>query len=137
MGKTRRGDKERSREQELKHENQRLRREISSLRKQLARIDLDRYSHIKDMVEEHLAQEEKMSTQEMLKSMKEEWKCRECNSGYLEIFLYNKIGETWYFRRCNSPDCEHRTKSQPYTPSVKGIMKEPVIPDKNNRPKRK
>jgi hypothetical protein len=124
LGKARRGDKERSREQELKYENQKLRREVSSLRKQLARIDLDRYSHVRDMVEEHLAQEEEVtSTEDMLKSMKNEWKCHECNQGHLEIFLYTKIGETWYFRQCNA--CPNRTKSQIYTPSVKGIIKQP------------
>lgn len=136
MGKTRRGDKERSREQELKYENQKLRRTVSSLRKQLARIDLDRYSHVRDMVEEHLAdQEEVVTTEDMLKSMKNEWQCRECNGGHLEITLYGKMGQTWYFRKCNN--CPHRTKSQIYTPSVRGIIKEAPIPDKNDRLKKK
>lgn len=136
MGKSRRGDKERSREQELKFENQRLRRTVSSLRKQLARIDLDRYSHVRDMVEEHLADQEVIvTTEDMLKSMKNEWKCHECGDGYLEITLYGKMGQTWYFRKCNS--CPHRTTSQAYSPSVRGIIKEPIELDQNTRPKRK
>lgn len=132
MGKSRRGDKERSREQELKYENHKLRRQVSSLRKQLARIDLDRHSYVKDIVDEHLAdQEEITTTEEMLKSMKNEWKCRECGDGHLEIVLYGKMDETWYFRKCNG--CPHRTKSQVYTPNVKGIIKETPLPDKNDR----
>ncbi len=123
MGKSRRGDKERSREQELKYENHKLRRQVSSLRKQLARIDLDRYSHVKDMVEEHLSHEEAQSAQEMLESMKNTWRCHECSNGFLEIILYTKMNETWYFRKCSH--CSHRTKSQIYTPSVKGLIKQP------------
>lgn len=132
MGKARRGDKERSREQELKYENQKLRREVSSLRKQLARIDLDRYSHVREMVEEHLAQEDQeISTQDMLKSMKNEWQCHECGVGHLEITLYTRLDGTFYWRKCSN--CPHRTKSQKYDPNtVKGIMKpeetQPVKP---------
>lgn len=130
MGKSRRGDKERSREQELKYENNKLRREVSSLRKQLARIDLDRYGYVRDMIDEHLAdQVEIVTTEDMLKSMKNEWKCHECNAGHLEIYPYGKMGETWYYRKCNN--CPHRTKSQVYTPSVRGIVWEaPLDPEK-------
>lgn len=124
MGKNRRGDKERSREQELKFENHKLRRQVSSLRKQLARLDLDRYSQVRDIVEEHYANEEvEQNTQHMLESLKNTWKCRECHSGHLEINIYTKMGDPWYFRQCNN--CSHRTKSQIYTPSVKGIVKPP------------
>lgn len=131
MGKARRGQKERSKEQELKYENNKLRREVSSLRKQLCRIDLDRYSHVRDMVQEHLAEEDDdMLTQEMLQSMKNTWKCHECNEGHLEINLYTKMNETWYYRQCSN--CDNRTKSQSYTPSVKGIIKLPA-PDKNKK----
>lgn len=121
MGKSRRGDKERSKEQELKHENQTLRRQVSSLRKQLARLDLDRHSYVKEMVEEHLAdQQDIVTTQDMLESMKNEWKCDTCNSGYLIVYPYAKMGETWYYRRCSN--CPYRTKSQVYSPSVRGII---------------
>lgn len=128
MSKSRRGDKERSREQELKYENQKLRREISGLRKQLARLDLDRHSYVRDIVEEHLADEDiVISTQDMLESMKNEWKCRECHSGFLEITLYSKMGQPWYFRKCNN--CPHRTTSKAYTPEVKGIIKDASLVD--------
>jgi hypothetical protein len=125
-----RGNKERSREQELKHENQKLRREISSLRKQLARLDLDRHSYVKDIVDEHLAHEEQeTSAVHMLKKLKEAWRCNKCKDGYLEIFTYNKINETWYRRECNI--CDNKTKAQKYDPDhVQGIMKQELKKDK-------
>lgn len=137
MGKSRRGDKERSREQELKYENQKLRREISSLRKQLARIDLDRYVHVKTIVEEHYAQEEvEQNTQDMLASLKNKWQCNECGHGYLEINLYTRLDGTFYYRKCNN--CDHRTKSQKYDENtVTGIMKPEPTPDQKSQLKKK
>ena len=125
MGKTRRGDKERSREQELKYENQKLRREVGSLRKQLARIDLDRHSYVRDIVEEHLAAEDaEETTQQMLGRLKEAWRCHDCNIGFLEIYLYTRPEGTYYYRTCNN--CSKRTKSQRYSPdTVQGIVKNP------------
>lgn len=133
MGKNTRGEKERSRERQLAHENSRLRKENNRLRRQLAKIDLDRYSHIKDIVQEHYAQEEiDEGADKMLNDMKHEWVCHECGTGHLEINLYTRAGETWYFRECNN--CPNRTKSQVYSEGVKGPIKviEPK-PDKNGR----
>jgi len=131
-----RGDKERSREQELKFENSKLKREVSALRKQLMRLDLDRHSYVKEIVEEHLAgQEVEISTQDMLESMKKTWKCRECGDGHLEIFPYKKMGESWYYRQCNS--CPHRTGGQLYTPAVKGVMRDLSLPDQTRQFKKK
>ncbi len=123
LGKARRGDKERSNEQRLKYENQKLRREVSSLRKQLARLDLDRHAYVHDIVQEHLAHEDAdQSAQGMLNSMKNAWKCHSCNAGHLEIQTYTKMGELWYYRSCSN-ECGHRTTGKPYDPnSVKGIL---------------
>lgn len=125
MGKTKRGEKERSRERQLAHENQKLRREISSLRKQLARIDLDRHDYVKNIVEEHYAKEEvEDNTHKMLESMKNHWKCHMCKSGHLEINLYTRLDGVFYYRKCN--ECDNRTKSQQYNESVTGIHKQPL-----------
>lgn len=123
MSKSTRGDKEYTRLQQALHENARLKREISSLRKQLARLDLDRHGYVKDIIDEHFAREEQEETTgKMLERLKNEWKCRECHDGYLEISLYSKLGEAWYFRQCNN--CPHRTKSQKYNPeNVLGPIK--------------
>jgi cell division septum initiation protein DivIVA len=122
LGKSSRGEKEYSRLQESLHENKKLKKEISSLRKQLARIDLDRHSYVREIVDEHLAfEEQETSTKDMLKSMKNTWQCRECGEGFLQIHLYTRRDGTFYFRHCNS--CTHRTRSKRYTPDVKGIFK--------------
>lgn len=122
MRKSTRGSKEFSREQRLVHENRKLKQENARLRKQLARIDLDRYDTIREMLAEHESQEEAVAnSQQILESLKKTWTCNECHQGHLEIILYNKLTDTWYYRKCTN--CTHRTKSQKYTPDVKGIIK--------------
>ena len=120
MGKSRTDRNGLTREQRLLKENQGLKRTIQSLRKQLAKLDLDRYDQVCDIIEEHSSNNE---GQEILSKLKDEWKCRECEMGYLEIILYSKINTLWYHRKCNC--CPNRTKSQKYDPkSVQGIIKE-------------
>ncbi len=125
MGKSRNDRRGFTREQKLLHENQRLKKQLAQLRKQLARVDLDRYENIKEIIQKHYQDERAQEGQDILDRLKEEWKCRECQNGYLEIFTYNKMGNTWYYRVCsNSSNCKHRTKPQPYSPAnVKGILK--------------
>lgn len=123
MSRSSRGEKEYTRLQEIVHENKKLKREVASLRKQLARLDLDRHSYVRDIVEEHLADEaEEQTTTQMLQSMKNEWQCLKCGVGHLEIHLYTRRDGTFYFRHCNN--CTHRTPGKKYEPDkVKGIMK--------------
>lgn len=132
MGKSNRGIKERSREQELKYENGKLRREVASLRRQLARIDLDRYTHVREIVESHYKEEEQEDASNLLNSLKNTWKCHECNAGHLEINVYSKMGAPWYFRQCSN--CPHRTTSKQYDPNtVKGIVKQPEPPPEKKK----
>lgn len=124
LGKSRRTDKERSREQTLSNENKKLKRELATLRKQIARLDLDRYSTIKDMVEEHHMEDKAEHTESLLESLKQQWKCRECTIGFLGIIMYTKMGNPWYFRKCSNLSCNNRTKSQKYTSEVRGLINE-------------
>jgi hypothetical protein len=125
VGRNKSCDKEFSKIQTLQFENKKLKKEVSSLRKQLARIDLDRYSTVKDMIEEYRDSEEISSptTSDMLESMKAEWACNVPGCpGHLEIILYSKMGSTNYFRKCS--ECSNRTKSQVYLPAkVRGPIK--------------
>lgn len=122
MGKTKRGEKEFSKEKQLIHENQKLKRTIATLRKQLARLDIDRYSQVREMIEEHYQDDKAKEGQDILDNLKKQWLCKECNVGHLEIVLFNKISDTFYFRKCSS--CENRTKSQRYdSKTVQGIIK--------------
>lgn len=123
MGKSKKGDQEFTREQRLVHENRLLKRQLSSLRKELARVDLDRYTNLKETIEQHYQEDRAQEGRDILEKVKKEWSCKEPDcTGYLEIFLFTKIDSIWYYRRCNC--CTHRTKSQKYTPEVKGILKE-------------
>lgn len=125
MGKSRRGAKEFTREQRLANENKKLKQQIAQLRKQLARLDLDRYDSIKEMLEEHNPESQSEFGAEFLENLKKSWLCNDCRNGYLEIILYNKVDATWYYRKCSN--CPHRTKSQRHSPEVKGIIKKAAI----------
>ena len=97
------GRKELDQIQIIKKENDKIKKEIGSLRKQLARIDLDRYDHIKHIVDEHYLNEvDGQNTQDMLKKMKNEWRCHSCNNGFLEINLYIRVNQTFYYRKCSN-----------------------------------
>jgi hypothetical protein len=124
MGKARTDKHGYTREQRLHEENQQLKRQISSLRKQIARLDLDRFDVVKELIEEHYQEDKALEGKAILDKLKKSWACRECADGHLEIFVHNRGGEPWYYRVCsNAPECGNRTKSQPYTPQVKGILR--------------
>lgn len=127
MGKSKRADREFSREKRLSHENTKMKREIGRLRKILARIDLDKYGQLKETIEQNCTEESQESGRSLLERLKEEWRCTETPrcEGYLEIFIFNKIDNSYYYRKCSN--CPHRTKSQKYDPgTVKGILKAPI-----------
>jgi hypothetical protein len=117
LGKSRYGDKEYTREQKLTFENKRLKRENDRLRKALSRLDLDRYSQIRDIIEEHYQDEREEEGQKILNNIKKDWKCYFCESGTLVLVKFTKQSGEFYIRKCNS--CEHRTKSQKWTPDIK------------------
>jgi len=121
VGKSKYSDKEYTKEQRLVHENQQLKKKIAHLRKLLARVDLDR-ADLKEAIEDSSKQEYVKEGESIMDRLKQEWKCKQCPDGYLEITLFNKINDTWYYRRCNS--CSNRTKTQKYSSDVKGIIKE-------------
>jgi hypothetical protein len=125
VGKSKRSDREFTREKKLINENRILKRQVASLRKQLARLDLDRYDNIKETIEQHYQEDRAQEGQDFLEKIKSEWKCHEAGcDGFLEIFTYTKVGNTWYYRICSSaPTCKNRTKAQKYSPSVRGIMR--------------
>lgn len=126
MGKSKRSDKEFTREQRLSKENRQLKKELAHLRKQISRLDGDRFETLRQMCEDS---EERERFQESvgpvnsnIETLKKEWACHSCSVGWLEITLYSKLGISHYYRKCNS--CDYRTKGQRYdSSSVKGIVK--------------
>ena len=126
MGKSRKTDKEYTKEQRLINENRQLKRQLSSLRRQLVKLDLDKYDQLKTTLEDHFSDEDPKQSRDMLDKLKQVWACQTPNcDGHLEIFTYNKLGQTYYYRLCShAPVCKNRTSSQKYDPNqVKGIMR--------------
>lgn len=124
MGKARTDRNGHTREQRLIHENQQLKKQISGLRKALARIDLDRYDMVKEMIQDHYKEEREEQGKEILESIRKSWACRECGDGTMEIYIYNRGPGTFYYRICsNAPSCMNRTLAKPYTPGVKGVIR--------------
>ena len=125
MSKNTRGIKEFTREQKLSKENRQLKQELKHLRKQIARLDGDRFETLRQMCADN---EESQRFQESIpnsntEALKKDWACNGVGcTGYLEISLYSKLGQTYYFRKCNN--CSNRTKGKRYdSESVKGIIK--------------
>jgi len=141
MGKNTRGVKEYSKDQELKHENRELRKQIRELeienrqlkrryagtRKEFARMDLDRHTYVKDIIEEHLAEEQdSIDSTKLLEKMVSKWRCHSPGcSGHLEVVMFSTYGDqTRYYRQCN--ECANRTKGKPWHQGVEGPVK--IIP---------
>lgn len=124
MGRSRRpkSDSEISDNKRLKLENQKLKKQISSLRKQLARIDLDRYSYLKDVIEAHEQEDQEFDVKISLEEEKRKWECFDCHDGVLRLIMLSKAGEPFYFRRCDN--CAKKTKLKKFTESVQGIKSE-------------
>jgi len=118
MGKGRRDGGEQKVNRRLKLENQKLRKQISSLRKQLSRIDIDRYSHLKDMIEAHDEEDSKFDSKVELAELKLKWQCHSCEQDYLKLIIVPRLDGTFYFRRCT---CGHRTKLKKYHDNVEGL----------------
>jgi len=127
MGKSRRGTKEFSREQKLLNENKKLKQTIGQMRKHMARMELNRhdYESMKELMEEHQTEAEPVFGANFLDNLKKTWLCNDCRQGHLEIILYNKIDNTYYYRKCSN--CPNRTKSQKYSPNVQGIIKKATV----------
>lgn len=123
MGQNKRGQREYSREQRLIHENQQLKKQISSLRKQLSKVDLERNTYVREIIERNDQLEDKYDIETGSAKLARDWKCRKCGKGEIEICVYHKPDGAFYYRQCNC--CEYRTRSQKHGPNISGIMQPP------------
>ena len=108
--------------QQLKQENSKLRRQIQKLRKELSKIDIDRYSYLKDLIESQDRQDVEFSKKQELEALQEKWICHKCEEDYLKLIIVPRLDGVWYFRRCKS--CLHKTKLKRYTDDVEGLVDE-------------
>jgi len=123
------GDGEIKEIQRLKLENQKLKKQIASLRKQLNRIDIDRYQYIKDMLENQAEEDQQFEVDRELDDIKKHWECEVCARDYLRIIVIRKGNGVFYMRRC--PTCMHKTKLKKFTHEVEGIDSEGQVYTKN------
>jgi Zn finger protein HypA/HybF involved in hydrogenase expression len=112
-------DTELSEIRRLKLENQKLKKQMSQLRKQLSRIDIDRYSNLKNILETQIAEDSGFNTKIELEKLKDKWLCHTCKEDYMRVIIVPRIDGTFYFRRC--PSCHNKTKLKPYTDEVDGV----------------
>lgn len=122
MGRSHKGsrsDAELTEVRRLRLENQKLKKQMGKLRKQLSRIDIDRYSNLKDMLEAQAAEDGDFDVKVELEDLKEKWLCHSCKEDYLRVIIVPRADGLFYIRKCAS--CSHRTKLKKYTDEVDGI----------------
>ena len=74
MGKARTDRRGYTREQALIQENRMLKKQVASLRKQLARLDIDRLNIAREVIEEHYSEEKPDEKREILDNLKKKKK---------------------------------------------------------------
>jgi len=112
-------DKELDQLQKLKCENKRLKNQISSLRKQLQRVDIDRFTNLRDLVYQQSIEDLQEIIKEERKKLKQKWECFKCRTGFMKIHTLSRRDGLMYYRKCGS--CDNRTKVKPYNDKVEGI----------------
>ena len=112
-------DKELDDLQKLKYENKRLKKQVSSLRKQLQRIDIDRYQNLKDLVRKQSVEDYEENIKQQKKQLKKKWECHSCRVGFMKIHTISRRDGLKYYRKCTN--CDNRTQVKPYNESVEGI----------------
>ena len=121
MGKGHSGNahaKEHSEMQKLKHENQKLKRQLNRLRKQLARVDLEEFTNVKDALIAQEREDAVIENETQDKMEIEHWRCYQCEKDYLRLIIVQRPDGDFYFRKC--PNCQRRTRLQPFNNQVQG-----------------
>lgn len=113
-------DRETDQLQFYKHLVKKLKREIAGLRKQIDRLDLDRFASFKealDRIDE--IEMEQVAKRKEKDISKEKWKCWSCNAGTLRLKVWDRLDGTRYQRVCDNQGCAKRTPMKKWTPEVK------------------
>jgi len=119
VGRIKRGDKEYDLTQRLKHDNKILKKRITSLRKQIARIDLDRYHNIRDLLSKYKAEDKEKLLEKEEEKIRNKWKCHSCTTDYLRLIIITRRDGMYYYRKCGN--CDNRTKLQKYHEKIEGV----------------
>lgn len=107
-----RNDNEYTKSDKAKHENKKLKQELTRLRKIISRLESGWCPGcMENLKEAELQKPDK--AQALDSSVKKDRTCYKCLEGVLTIVKYSKLGEVWYFRRCNL--CQHKTRGKRWT----------------------
>lgn len=112
-------DKEYSDLQKLKQENKNLKKKLSTLRKQLARIDIDQHDNIKDLIDKYAEEEIIQRKEDEIKRLEEKWKCHQCQTGHLKLIILERRDNVFYFRKCDN--CSKRTPTKKWEEGIEGL----------------
>lgn len=104
--------------QYLKDRLKKQAREISKLRKQISRFDLDRFQSFKEALDriDEIEMEQTAKRKERQVS-KDKWRCWDCADGHLRLKIWDRLDGAHYQRVCDS--CGKRTTMKKWTPEVK------------------
>lgn len=105
--------------QRLKRENDRLKKQVSSLRKQIARIDISRMENLQEILHKHDELEAEEVFLNERKEQEKRWRCYECQDGVLRLKVLERQDGIVYFRKCDK--CSNRTKLKRWNKDVEGI----------------
>jgi hypothetical protein len=96
--------------QKIKEENKRLKRELAALRKQISRLDIDRYENLKELVQKQYEEDKKIEKTDNLDNHR--WLCWNCKKDVLKLTILHRRDGEFYYRFCQN--CKKRTKLQKY-----------------------
>jgi hypothetical protein len=134
MGRHYRADKGSKEVQTLRYENQKLKKENARLRRQLQRVDLNRFQNLSELVNKKFKEDKIEAKSKKLEALKQKWECFSCGRGILRLMIYDHpVKGAMYFRKCDQAGCGHRTEMQKYTPEVEGITENDEIKDKDSQ----
>lgn len=108
--------KEQDQLQKVIEENQRLKKQISKLRKVIKNIDIEHYQFVQDLLNSKTFKENPIKTTK--KELEKQWECHQCSEGIMRLIIVHKLREPYYFRKCDN--CTNKTKLKKYDDSIKG-----------------
>jgi hypothetical protein len=103
----------------LTRDNEKLKKTISSLRKNLSRLDVDRYAQFKELLDSQDSAQNDSDKLYELDRLKKKWTCKVCEKDYLKLLLVHRPDGVFYYRKCQN--CDHKTRLKKYTDDVKGV----------------
>lgn len=99
-------------------ENEKLKRKINRLRKELARTDIEKLAELDEIADiQERKEKEKQDKRREEEKYRKKWLCHDCGKDILKLVIISRPDGLFYLRRCS---CGKKTKLQKYTENVEG-----------------